>query len=69
MSSARNSLISAVRGPILLITVGSLFALDAYGNLSFSRSWPVIIIVLGVMKLLERVAVRTSGNPGQGGAA
>ena len=69
MSSGRNSLICAVRGPILLITVGSLFALDTYGNLSFSRSWPVIIIVLGVMKLLERVALRTSGIPGPGGAA
>lgn len=68
MSSARNNLIYAVRGPIMLITVGSLFALDTYGNLSFSRSWPVIIIVLGVMKLLERVAVRATENPGPGGA-
>ncbi len=45
----------AARGPILLITVGCLFALHQSGSLSFGRSWPLLIIVLGVMKLLERV--------------
>ena len=68
MNSNRNTLICAVRGPIMLITLGSLFALDSYGEFSFSRTCPILIIVLGVMKLLERVAVRTS-NPEQGGAA
>ena len=68
MNSNRNTLICAVRGPIMLITLGSLFALDSYGEFSFSRTWPILIIVLGVMKLLERVGMRAS-NPEQGGAA
>lgn len=45
----------AARGPILLITLGTLFALQQAGILSISRSWPLLIIVIGVMKLLERV--------------
>jgi hypothetical protein len=48
--------VHAVRGPILLIAVGTLFALHQAGMISFSRSWPLLIIVVGVMKLLERVA-------------
>ena len=45
----------AARGPILLITLGTLFALQQAGTLPLSRSWPLLIIVIGVMKLLERV--------------
>jgi hypothetical protein len=48
--------VQAGRGPILLIAVGALFALHQAGMISFSRSWPLLIIVVGVMKLLERVA-------------
>lgn len=44
----------AARGPILLITVGVLFALHQADILRFSLTWPILIIVLGVMKLLER---------------
>jgi hypothetical protein len=49
------NLVQAVRGPILLITVGALIALDYAGSWSFSRTWPLIIIVIGVMKLAERL--------------
>jgi hypothetical protein len=44
----------AVRGPILLITVGVLFAMHQAGLLPFQRTWPLLIIVLGIMKLVER---------------
>jgi hypothetical protein len=46
----------AIRGPILLIAVGILFALHQAGTLSFWRSWPLLIIVIGVIKLVERLA-------------
>jgi len=39
----------------MLITVGVLFAIHQAGVLSFSRSWPLILIVVGVMKLIERM--------------
>jgi hypothetical protein len=48
------TLIHAIRGPILLITVGVLFALDNLGSWSFTRTWPVILIIVGVLKLFER---------------
>lgn len=45
----------AARGPVLLITLGILFALHQDGVLSFARTWPLIIIVIGIMKLIERM--------------
>ncbi len=48
--------LQAIRGPILLITIGVLFALEQAGVVAFTRTWPLILIVIGVMKLLERLA-------------
>ena len=48
--------IQAARGPILLITLGALMAIDYNTPFGFSRTWPVLIIVFGLLKLLERVA-------------
>jgi hypothetical protein len=53
----------AVRGPILLITVGILFAVHQRGGLSFFQTWPLVLIVVGVMKLIERWFVPPSGGP------
>jgi hypothetical protein len=49
--------LQAIRGPILLITLGILFAIHEAGILRFSRTWPLIIIIVGVMKLVERLAM------------
>ncbi len=49
--------LQAIRGPILLITIGILFAIHQAGIVPFSRTWPLIIIVIGLMKLLERMAM------------
>jgi len=46
----------AIRGPILLITVGVLFAMQQSDVLPFSHTWPLLIIVIGVLKLIERMA-------------
>jgi hypothetical protein len=53
----------AIRGPILLITVGILFAIHQAGILAFSRTWPLIIIMIGVMKLIERMVAPPPGEP------
>ena len=47
--------VQAIRGPILLITIGTLFAIHQAGIISFSRTWPLIIIVVGLIKLVERM--------------
>ncbi|MEK7407146.1 MAG: DUF5668 domain-containing protein [Acidobacteriota bacterium] len=53
--------VRAIRGPIMLITLGSLFALDHFGDYSFSRTFPVLLIMFGLMKLAEHLA----GSAGQ----
>jgi len=53
-------LMRAVRGPILLITVGTLFAVDHVGPYSFSTTWPALLIVIGLLKLMERATASAS---------
>jgi uncharacterized membrane protein len=57
----------AIRGPILLITIGVLFAMHQAGVLHFSRTWPLIIIVIGILKLVERLVIPPPPNPQVGG--
>ena len=48
------TLMGAIRGPILMMALGGLLALDSMGGMSFHRTWPVLLIVFGVLKLAER---------------
>ncbi len=59
--------VQAVRGPILLITIGLLFVFHQAGIISFSRTWPLIIIVLGLMKLIERLLMQPLPPPPMAG--
>ena len=52
----QRSLIPAIRGPIMLIAIGVLFALDYSFGIQFWKTWPVLLIVIGVLHLLERRA-------------
>ena len=54
MRDREPSVLRAVRGPITLITVGVLFALNNFTEYSFDKTWPVLLIVFGVMSLLRR---------------
>ncbi len=44
----------AVRGPVTLITIGVLFAIDHFGGYRFSQTWPAILIVFGLLSLFGR---------------
>ncbi len=44
----------AIRGPIMVITVGVLFALNNFTPYRFEETWPVLIIVAGLLSLLGR---------------
>ena len=57
------TLVQAIRGPVMLITLGTLLAIDQNGPVGFGRTWPVLLIVLGLFKLLEHLF--ESGAPGQ----
>lgn len=61
------ALIRALRGPALLTTLGILLAVHRYTDFGLGKTWPVLLILLGVMKLMERMANRPQATPGEGG--
>lgn len=57
-------------GPVVLIALGVLFLLRNFGVISghafwfwFSNYWPVLLILLGVIRLAEYMWARQSGGP------
>jgi hypothetical protein len=48
------SIIRAIRGPITLITIGVLFAMNNFTTYSFDKTWPVLLIVFGLLSLAKR---------------
>jgi hypothetical protein len=63
VNTSLSDLARALRGPILLITLGVLAALDHFGRFDFGQTWPVLIIVYGVMKLIEIGTRRPAAPP------
>src|ERR1051326_5250835 len=55
------SIIRAIRGPITLITVGVLFALNNFTSWGFDKTWPVLLIVFGMLSLMRRGSARPNG--------
>lgn len=43
-------------GPAMLITLGLLFILDNFDAADFSRTWPLLLIVIGGLKVLQSSA-------------
>jgi uncharacterized membrane protein len=49
-------------GPAILITIGVLFLIQQFSNrITFGELWPIILIVIGAVKLLEATA-STAGH-------
>jgi len=42
-----------IMGPAMLLTIGSLFLLENVHVANFGRTWPVILLVIGAVKLLQ----------------
>jgi hypothetical protein len=40
-------------GPAVLITIGTLFLLQSLEVVGFDRTWPAILLVIGIVKLLQ----------------
>jgi hypothetical protein len=57
--------IRGLMGPAILITIGVLFLIhQSYWNYGFGRTWPVIILVIGAIKLAEALSsTEGHGNP------
>ena len=59
------SLLRTIRGPILLIALGSLAAIDNFMGISFTKTWPALLILAGLLKLMERLTLRPPSPPTQ----
>ncbi|MGA2133356.1 MAG: DUF5668 domain-containing protein [Bryobacteraceae bacterium] len=60
MNANDANLLRAIRWPITLITLGTLFAMNNFTNYGFNQTWPVLLIVFGLLSLLGRT---TRGMP------
>jgi hypothetical protein len=40
-------------GPAVLVTLGLLFLLSEFGVAHFERTWPILLIVIGLVKVLS----------------
>ena len=40
-------------GPAILVTLGVLFLLDNTSNIDFGKTWPAILLVIGIVKLVQ----------------
>jgi len=47
----------------MLITFGVLMALNHTDKIGFERTWPVLIIVYGLLRLAERTIARPAPPP------
>ncbi|MGH9639193.1 MAG: LiaI-LiaF-like domain-containing protein [Bryobacteraceae bacterium] len=54
----------AAQSPVLVVVLGVLFAIQQGGIVSFSHTWPLLIIVFGLMKLTERLLTPHAPHPG-----
>lgn len=59
----RYLLIRRLRGPAFLLLVGVIALLAQAHILSWSRSWPLYLILAGVLLLAERAALAAEGYP------
>lgn len=50
------SVIRSIRGPITLITLGLLFVMHNFTRYRFDQTWPVLLIVFGLLSLMQRGA-------------
>ena len=72
MNTGMAALIGALRGPVLLATLGGLLTAHRFSDVTFGKTWPVLLIVFGLMKLFQRMASSNAGEaqpPGMAGGA
>lgn len=56
---------SGLTGPVMMVTIGTLFLIANYTRFDFHDLWPVILIVMGGLMLLRPSSSRAGHqNPG-----
>ncbi len=63
MNTGTAALMGALRGPLLLMALGGLLTAHRFTDVPFGKTWPVLLIVFGVMKLLQRMIGPANNEP------
>jgi len=50
--------LNAIRGPVMLITVGAIFLIGQYTRYGFGDLWPILLIVGGGIAIAQAFASR-----------
>ena len=66
MRGSEQSMVAAIRGPVTLITLGVLFALNNFTPYQFHQTWPVLLIVFGLLTLMRRATEPAPPTPAAG---
>lgn len=56
---------AGMMGPAVLITLGTLFLVGEFTSFEFERSWPVLLLVIGIVKLLQYTAPIEGHQPAE----
>ncbi len=57
---------SGLTGPVMMVTIGTLFLIANYTRFDFGDLWPLILIVMGALMLLRPSSSRSGHlNPGE----
>ena len=51
-------------GPVVLLTLGTLFLIQSFDGPGFHRTWPLLLLVMGVTKLWESETSNPEGRDG-----
>lgn len=52
------ALLRSLRGPIMVMVVGILFLIEQTGGARFGKTWPVLLIVMGLLRLGEYLGAK-----------
>jgi hypothetical protein len=58
-------LIRRIRGPVYILTVGIVALLAEWTRFGWNRTWPIFIIVAGVLMFAERNAMASANASGE----
>jgi hypothetical protein len=52
MNDQSHLLLRAIKGPVIMITIGVLFAADRFTDYRFHQTWPILLIVIGILQFV-----------------
>ncbi|HEU5022905.1 MAG TPA: DUF5668 domain-containing protein, partial [Bryobacteraceae bacterium] len=66
MNDQSHLLLRAIKGPVIMITIGVLFAADRFTDYRFYQTWPILLIVIGILQFVAGRGRRADYYPPPG---